>query len=203
MLDTNWKCEKENDEPDASCDNTCDKVEILNNKIYFYGEVNRINNLNLNKNIVALGNKYSNVYNILDIKKENWPPINIHINSYGGRVFAGFSSVDYIINSKVPITSIIDGCAASAATIMSVVAAHRLMHANSFMLIHQLSSSLWGTYENLKDGQKNNDMLMQKIKQIYIENTKIPKRKLNEILKHDLWWDAKTCLEYGLIDEII
>ena len=71
------------------------------------------------------------------------------------------------------------------------------------MLIHQLSSSLWGTYENLKDGQKNNDMLMQKIKQIYIENTKIPKRKLNEILKHDLWWDAKTCLEYGLIDEII
>ena len=28
-------------------------------------------------------------------------------------------------------------------------------------------------------------------------------KKLNEILKHDLMWDAKTCLEYGMIDEII
>ena len=28
-------------------------------------------------------------------------------------------------------------------------------------------------------------------------------KKLNEILKHDLLWDANTCKEYGLIDEII
>jgi len=26
---------------------------------------------------------------------------------------------------------------------------------------------------------------------------------LDEILKHDLLWDAKTCLEYGLIDDIV
>ena len=44
---------------------------------------------------------------------------------------------------------------------------------------------------------------MKKIKNIYEEYTLIPKRKLNEILKHDLWWDAKTCLEYGLVDEIV
>ena len=34
--------------------------------------------------------------------------IYLHINSYGGSVFAGFSSVDYILNSEVPVTSIID-----------------------------------------------------------------------------------------------
>ena len=28
-------------------------------------------------------------------------------------------------------------------------------------------------------------------------------KKLDEILKHDLMWDAKTCLEYGLVDEIV
>ena len=42
-----------------------------------------------------------------------------------------------------------------------------------------------------------------KIKKIYIEHAKIPKSKLNQILKHDLWFDAKTCLNYGLVDEII
>ncbi|GAI73882.1 unnamed protein product, partial [marine sediment metagenome] len=27
--------------------------------------------------------------------------------------------------------------------------------------------------------------------------------KLDEILKHDLWFEADQCLEYGLVDEII
>ena len=77
------------------------------------------------------------------------------------------------------------------------------MHRHSFMLIHQLSSVMWGKYEDLKDDMKNNDLLMKTIKDIYVEHTKIPKRQLNKILKHDLWWDAETCLKYGLVDEII
>ena len=52
---------------------------------------------------------------------------------------------------------------------------------------------MWGKYEDLKDDMKNNDLLMKTIKSIYVEHTKIPKRQLNKILKHDLWWDAETC----------
>ena len=41
------------------------------------------------------------------------------------------------------------------------------------------------------------------IKELYKSYTKLPAKKLDEILKHDLWFDAKTCLEYKLVDEII
>jgi len=41
------------------------------------------------------------------------------------------------------------------------------------------------------------------LKDIYKAYTNLPMKKLNEILKHDLWFDSKTCLEYGLVDEII
>ena len=71
------------------------------------------------------------------------------------------------------------------------------------MLIHQLSSGMWGKYEELKDDMKKSEILMKRIREIYEERTKIPAKKLNEILKHDLWWDAETCLKYGLVDEII
>ena len=101
------------------------------------------------------------------------------------------------------IITTIDGCAASAATLMSIVANRRLIHEHSFMLIHQLSSGMWGKYEELKDDMKNNNLLMKTIKDIYQKHTKIPKTKLNQILKHDLWLDAKTCLRYGLVDDII
>jgi ATP-dependent protease ClpP protease subunit len=204
----NSKSKKENVENAASSgddgnthSDSKNRIESVNNNIYFYAEVTRTNNLTLNKKIDSLGMKYYNFSNSLGM--ENVAPLNLHINSFGGSVFAGFSTVDHIINSKVPVHSIVDGCAASAATLISVVSDHRYMHKHAFMLIHQLSAGSWGKYSELKDNMENNDLIMNKIKEIYQEYTKIPSKKLDEILKHDLWWDAKTCLEYGLIDEII
>ena len=36
----------------------------------------------------------------------------------------------------------------------------------------------------------------------YKENTKIPKKELQELLKHDLWLNAEKALKYGLVDSI-
>ena len=77
------------------------------------------------------------------------------------------------------------------------------MHKHSYMLIHQLSSGMWGKYQEMKDEMDNCDRLMEAIKRIYEEHTKVPKKEMDKILKHDLWWDAETCLKYGLVDEII
>ena len=176
------------------------KVQVGRNRIYFYSEVNRPKNLELNKTLVTLSNTLYNRGQSLEVDPGR---IFLHINSGGGSVFAGLSSVDYILNSKVPVTTVIDGCAASAATIMSVVGHHRVMHKHSFMLIHQISSAMWGKFEEMKDDMKNSELLMETIIKIYEEHTRIPRGELKEILKKDIWWDAKTCLDYGLVDEII
>ena len=176
------------------------QVSAMNNRIYFYSEVTRPECLSLNKNIQSMSDSLSTNAINYGIPV---PPIRLHINSYGGSVFAGLSSVDYILSSKAPVHSIIEGCAASAATLMSVSAEKRYIHKNAFMLIHQLSSGMWGKYEDLKDDMENCESLMQAIRSIYNEHTKIPKKKLDEILKRDLWFDAETCLQYGLVDEII
>lgn len=177
------------------------KVEKKDNRIYFYSEVSRGKNLKLNLAIEELSCDLISTAHRLNLP--NPGTIYLHINSYGGSVFAGFSSVDYIINSEVPVTTIVDGCAASAATIMSVVGQHRQMNKHAYMLIHQLSSGLWGKYNDMQDKMENCDRFMDMIIGIYEEHTKIPKKELDKILKHDLWWDAKTCIKYGLIDEIV
>ncbi len=176
------------------------KVQIGRNRIYFYSEVTRAKNLELNKNLVTMSNT---LYNRGQSLQTDPGRIFLHINSFGGSVFAGMSSVDYILNSKVPVTTVIDGCAASAATIMSVVGHHRVMHKHAFMLIHQISSAMWGKFEEMKDDMKNSELLMDTIIKIYEEHTRIPRSELENILKRDIWWDAKTCLDYGLVDEII
>ena len=194
-----WENKAESAE-DAAATSANNKVDIGRNRIYFYSEVNRSKNLALNKSLVTISNTLHNRGNSLSTDPGR---IYLHINSFGGSVFAGLSSVDYILNCKVPVTTVIDGCAASAATLMSIVGHHRTMHRHSFMLIHQISSAMWGKFEEMKDDMKNSELLMKTIIQLYEEHTRIPRSELGKILKHDLWWDAQTCLDYGLIDEII
>ena len=109
----------DNDPNDAG-DNSENQVSMANNRIYFYSEVTRPDCLHLNKNIQTLSDAMVNTSHSYGV---SIPPIKLHINPYGGSVFAGLSSVDYIASYSAPIHSIVAGCAASAATIMRVVAA--------------------------------------------------------------------------------
>ncbi len=170
------------------------------NKIYFYSGVNRESAAEVNKKIDELQGKNLNLGHTLEI---DYPPVKLYINSGGGGVTSGLSIMDTILRCKVPVNTYVDGFCASAATFLSVVGTKRYISKNSYMLIHQLSSQLWGKYSEIEDEKKNLDMMMTTIKNVYKDYTKVPTRKLDEILKHDLMWDAKTCLKYGMVDEIV
>ena len=210
MKDQYWGSEEEKGEvikkivspmeQDAADGTEFNQVDSSGNRIYFFSAVSRPKILKMNKMIFNLNYNLLPKSHFYDCSK---PVIKLHINSYGGSVFAGLSAVDHIINSELPVHSIVDGCAASAATLMSIVADKRYIQKNACMLVHQLSGVMWGKYAAMKDDMENSKMLMKKIKSIYREHTKIPEDKMDDILKHDLWWDAEKCLEYGLVDEII
>ena len=185
--------------PSTSYGGSGNAIRVIENNIYFYGDVSESNALDLNSALRAVDMKLKASTAIIELK----PVIKLHINSYGGSLFAGLATVDTIRSLNAEVHSIIDGAAASAATIMSCVCAKRTIGKYSKMLIHQLSSGMYGKYNELEDDMENNKHLMDTIKAIYKEHTKVPMKKLNEILKHDLWFDSKTCLDLGLVDEII
>ena len=175
-------------------------ISVHENKIYYYAGVNRESASELNKKIGELESKSLTLGNNLDIDP---PTLRLMINSGGGSITAGISSMDTILRCKVPVETYVDGFCASAGTFLSVVGDTRYMSRNSYMLIHQLSTSFWGKYSEFEDEKQNLDLMMTTIKNVYKKYTTVPMKKIDEILKHDLMWDAKTCLEYGLIDEII
>jgi len=177
-----------------------DYLEVVNNRIYFYSGVETKNVLGLNKALRDLGAEIQHSSAVLECEPAD---IFLHVNSHGGDLFAGLAAMDEIRKSKVPVISIVDGCAASAATLMTIAANKRQINKHAYMLVHQLSSGMWGKYKEMKDEMENVDNMMKTIREIYLEYTKIPKKKLDEILDHDLWFDAETCLKYGLVDEII
>ena len=175
-------------------------IAVHENKIYYYAGVSRESSVELNKKIGELESKSLTLGNTLDIDP---PTLKLLINSGGGSITAGISSMDTILRTKVPVHTYVDGFCASAATFLSVVGEKRFMSRNSYMLIHQLSTNFWGKYSEFEDEKQNLDLMMETIKRVYKEYTKVPEDTLDEILKHDLMWDAETCKTLGLVDEII
>ena len=202
MVEKYWGEKKPLGKKDAQPSNNKPEkhIAVHENKIYYYANVNRDSAVELNKKIGEIESKSLTLANTLDIDP---PTLKILINSGGGSITAGISSMDTILRSKVPVHTYVDGFAASAATFLSVVGNYRFMSRNSYMLIHQLSSAFWGTYSNFEDEKQNLDLMMKTIKNVYKKYTKVPMKKLDEILKHDLLWDAETCKALGLVDEII
>ena len=200
MNDKYWGEKKPSQKKDAQNTPADKHISVHENKIYYYAGVNRESASELNKKIGELESKSLTLSNSLGILA---PPIKLLINSGGGSITAGISSMDTILRTTVPVYTYVDGFAASAATFLTVVGKKRFISRNSYMLIHQLSGNFWGKYSEFEDEKQNLDLMMETIKNVYKEYTKVPMKKINEILKHDLLWDARTCLKYGLIDEMV
>jgi ATP-dependent Clp protease protease subunit len=176
-------------------------LNLNSNQVYFYDDVTKQSVFNLNRNLDFVAKNLLMVtlsYNLYEA-----PPIELYISSDGGEVFSAFSAVDRIKNSRVPVHSYVEGIAASAATLLSVVAYKRFIRKNSFMLIHQVSGGLWGNFAQFKDEMYNLELLMKFIKDIYLTHTKFTEEELDNLLNHDIYLNAEQCLEKGLVDFII
>lgn len=171
------------------------------NQLYFYSDVTRESIYNLNRQMIEIEKQLQLLtiqYNVPSV-----PPIELYISSEGGEVYSAFTTVDRILSSKIPVDTYVEGIAASAATLISVVGRRRYMRKNANMLVHQCSSAMWGNFAQFQDEMKNLELVMSMIKRVYLKHTKFKEKDLNELLKHDLCLSPEDCLKYGLIDEII
>ncbi len=181
-----------------------EKITTVNpqdNKIYLYGDITRESVLNLNRQLDDISKQLKSVQYNYSLSEP--PPIEVRISSDGGEIFPAMSSVDKIITNPIPVNTYCEGIVASAATLISVVGKKRFIYRNSCMLIHQVSSGLWGNYAEFKEEVQNLDLIMRIIKNIYLKYTKFKSKELDELLSHDLVLDAKECLKYGLVDEVL
>lgn len=178
-----------------------DSVFDKDNHIYFRDEVKDSTINKLIALIDAKNDEFAELQKDPLIKHAEPKPLMLHITSNGGLLSSCMRAIDAIKNSKIPVHTIVEGNAASAATMMSVVAAKRYMTKSSYMLIHQLSGGNGGTFWEMKDGFENASDKMDHIYEIYVENTKMKRKQLEQILSHDKWFRLSECLEKGLVDE--
>ena len=177
-------------------------ISVNNNKIMFYSDVEPQSVFKL-ISAIDEATKYINSINsnILD----NDIPIYLHICSDGGDLYTALAVIDIILESKVKIITICEGCVASAGVLIALAGQERYIRKHAYMLIHEIRSGCNGKYSECKDDMINNDILMKDMKKYMNQrtNSRLLKKEMDKILVHDIIWDADTCLKYGLVNKIL
>ena len=168
-------------------------MKIQGADVYFHCEVCEVTVLEFNMKLKKLALELRHKY--LDLGISGRPEIRIWIRSDGGDLHSGLSAM-YCIKSlqkSVKIRTIADGVCASAATFILLGGRTRHMTENSYVLIHQL---------NMEDQMENLSQFMERFKDIYTRETKIPERDLKKLLKRDVYMDAAKCMDWQVVDGV-
>lgn len=186
-------------EPDSSDDEdaSAELVTHEGDRVYFYDEVSRSSVLKL---VQCLSKASDEAVRRCNSVHE--ATVYLYIHSNGGDAYAGLSAFDHIRNNRVPVTTVIDGFVASAATFLLLGGTYRVGMKHSNMLIHQLKTNFWGKFTDLVDEMDNSKSLMEMIKQVYADHTHMSKKKIECLLAKEKNLDACKCLSLGFVEEL-
>ncbi len=151
-------------------------------------------------NFIALDDFLSDIEEIKT--KSN---INIHINSVGGDFYAGLAIYNRLKSLNSNITTINDGLAASAASIIFQAGKTRKMNSGSNLMIHGVSGFLYDYYniEQLRTIIKQFSAHNNAAIGVYSERSGKTKEECKSLMNGETWLTGQEAVDAGLADEII
>jgi ATP-dependent protease ClpP protease subunit len=185
------------DETKEQEENDC--IKVIGNELLFYGDVDRENTLEFVEKFKKL--EIELLKKMAELVGYE-PMIRVHIMSEGGDVYAGLNMMNVLERSRVKVVTIAQGACCSAATFVLLGGKERRMGKNAYLLIHQISTEMWGSFNDLKHELKSTDKLMKMLKDMYLSKTKIPEAKFKSLMKKDIYLPPDKCLKYGIVSEI-
>jgi ATP-dependent Clp protease protease subunit len=130
-------------------------------------------------------------------------PVRLLIHSPGGDVFAA-SVIRSVIQDYVgKVTADIVGLAASAATIVIQGADKILMRESATMMIHDPSSLVWGTIDEIKKMLDILKTVKSGIIDTYQTRTGLEPEKLAKMMTDETWMTAREAKDLGFVDEVV
>lgn len=141
-------------------------------------------------------------------KLENVKELRVRINSYGGDVFAGHSILNSIKNFKKKndclVKTIVDGVAASAASVVLQAGDQRIVPSNTMVMVHDPAIGVCGYINEAKLKQYMDALIpiKESIIEAYHERSGKDKLEIANIMKDETWMTAAKAIELGFADQL-
>lgn len=129
-------------------------------------------------------------------------PINLHIHSDGGSFFDGVAIHSQLKQRKGDVHVVVDGLAASAASLVAMAGKTITMAQHSWMMIHEAHGMMHGRAADFRAAADRLDATNAEIASIYASRWKGSADELSAAITAETWLDADGTVAAGLADMV-
>lgn len=161
--------------------------------LYIYGDITSIK-------------WFENDVCVYDLAKEigdlNGKALTVRINSYGGEVAEGLAIYNLLKSYEGEVTTVCDGFACSAASVVFMAGAKRIMPRSSLLMIHNAWTWASGDADGLRKAADDLEKITQPSVEIYTSVSNLDADEIKAMMDAETWIDADEALGYGFATEI-
>lgn len=127
--------------------------------------------------------------------------ITLHINSPGGDAWDGVAIANVLRRHQAKVNVIVEGIAASAASLIAMAGDHITMAEASMMMIHDASGFAWGDAATMRESADILDKLSDSYADAYARRAGGTPEDWREVMRAETWYKAEEAVLAGLADE--
>ncbi|MFN7341206.1 MAG: head maturation protease, ClpP-related [Opitutia bacterium] len=128
-------------------------------------------------------------------------PLTISINSYGGDALAGIAIHNMLARHAGPKTVIVEGIAASAASLIAMAGDRIVMPGNAFLMIHEAWGGALGDAETMRQQADVLDQISGAYRRTYAGKSGKDEETVAALMRAETWFDADMAVAEGFASE--
>jgi ATP-dependent protease ClpP protease subunit len=128
--------------------------------------------------------------------------LEVHINSGGGDVFDGIAIGNAIRKHKGAVTTVVDGLAASIASVIAQAGQDRVVQPGSMMMVHDAFGLCVGNAAEMAKMTEVLDKNSDNIASIYAERAGGTPAQWRATMRDETWYTAEEAVAAGLADRV-
>lgn len=128
--------------------------------------------------------------------------LKVRINSYGGEVAQGLAIYNLLKTYEGEVTTLCDGFACSAASVIFMAGAQRIMPRSSLLMIHNAWTYASGNAEDLRKAADDLEKITKPSIEIYKSVSSLDEKEIKKMMDEETWITADEALSYGFATAI-
>ncbi len=130
-------------------------------------------------------------------------PVTIYLNSPGGDCVAASQIYTMLMEYPADVDIVIDGIAASAASVIAMAGTSVRMAPTAMMMLHRPLTVAMGNTDDMQRAISMLEEYKDAILNAYQIKTGLPRETLSEMMDAETWLSARKAVELGFADGIL
>lgn len=171
------------------------KQDESNTNIYIYGEIRKKDFWDM-----VFGDEETRT-GAFDFKEAleqvDTPKLTVRINSLGGSVSEGLAIYNLLNDFAGEVTTVIDGFACSAASVIFMAGSKRIAPESSLLMIHNAWARIEGDHNDMTKAAEDLRQITQPSVNIYVSKTGLSENEIKEKMDRETWITSQEAFDLG------